>query len=201
MDKKIDITKVNDLAPIKKQVSLVGSSANSLKINSAPDLVKATDILGKIKSIGKDIKKWRESITKPLNEALKNARDLFRPLENDWSEAERIVKKKMVDFNVKQQAKAAEKEAKIEKQVEKGEIDMEKGAEKLEKVAPPNKIEADKGSIQFRTIKKIVIFDKSKLPREFLIPDTVKIRKVALAGIDIAGVKVVEEKQVSASSN
>jgi len=186
-----------NLAPIKKQVSSIIKSAGSLKINSAPGLVEATDILGKIKSVGREIKEKRDSIIKPLNEAKNNAMDLFRPLESDWSEAERIVKKKMTIFGDQQAEKAREKEVKITEQIESGKMDIEKGAEKLDKITPANKVEADNGSIQFRMVKRVVIENQDLIPREYLVPDMVKINKVAKAGIKIAGIKVVEERQVS----
>jgi len=186
-----------NLAPIKKQVSSIIKSAGSLKINSAPGLVEATDILGKIKSVGREIKEKRDSIIKPLNEAKNNAMDLFRPLESDWSEAERIVKKKMTIFGDQQAEKAREKEVEITEKIESGKMDIEKGAEKLDKIVPANKVEADNGSIQFRMVKKVVIENEFDVPRDFLILDMVKIRRSALAGFIIPGVKVVEEREVS----
>ena len=186
-----------DLAPIKRQVSAVVSSAGSLEINNKPDLIKATDVLTKIKSIANEIKEKKDSIIKPLNEAKNNAMDLFRPLESDWSEAERIVKKKMTIFGDQQAEKAREKEVEITEKIESGKMDIEKGAEKLDKITPANKIEADNGSIQFRMVKKVVIENEFDVPRDFLILDMVKIRRSALAGFIIPGVKVVEEREVS----
>jgi len=190
-----------DLAPIKRQVSAVVSSAGSLEINNKPDLIKATDVLTKIKSIANEIKEKKDSIIKPLNEALKNARDLFRPLETDYSEAETTVKMKMVIFNQQEEKKAAEATAKIEQKVEAGKMSMEVAADKIEEVIPENKVEGKSGSIQFRVVKKVVIENEFDVPREFLMLDMVKIRKAALNGFIIKGVKVVEEKVVASGRN
>ena len=190
-----------DLAPIKRQVSAVVSSAGLLEINNKPDLIKATDVLTKIKSIANEIKEKKDSIIKPLNEALKNARDLFRPLETDYSEAETTVKMKMVIFNQQEEKKAAEATAKIEQKVEAGKMSMEVAADKIEEVIPENKVEGKSGSIQFRVVKKVVIENEFDVPREFLMLDMVKIRKAALNGFIIKGVKVVEEKVVASGRN
>jgi len=190
-----------NLAPIKRQVSQVVSSAGMLEIKSKEDLVKATDVLTKIKSIANEIKEKKESITKPLNEALRNARDLFRPLENSYYEAETTAKMKMVVFNNQQEEIARKKQEKIAEKVEKGKMTMEEASDKMEKVVPENKVEGKSGSIQFRTVRKIVIENELDVPREFLVLDMVKIRKAALGGFIIKGVKVVEEKVVASGRN
>ena len=186
-----------DLAPIKRQVSVVVSASNSLQIRSKPDLVKATDVLGKIKSVAKEIKDKKDSVIKPLNEGLRNFRDMFRPLENDFSEAEATVKGKMITFNDIQEKIAIEKEEKIAKDLEAGNIDMDKAADKMEKAEPEKKIKAASGEIQFKIVKKVVIENEFDVPRDFLMLDMVKIRRSALAGFVIKGVKVVDEKQVA----
>ena len=107
-----------DLAPIKRRISTVVRSAEMLTIETSENLVNATDILGKIKSIGKEIREKKESITKPLNEALRNARDLFRPIESEWIVAERIVKRKMIDFNRKELEKADDADRLLQEKIE-----------------------------------------------------------------------------------
>ena len=183
-----------ELAVVKTQVSKAVITAQQLQIKTKEELEGATSILSKIKAVGRLIQEKKESITKPLNEALKNARDLFRPLEAQWSEAEGIVKQKMVAFQISEEKKVEKKEEKIAEKVDTGKISFEQAATKIEKIERP---ENQVGNTTFKTIKKVVIEDATKLPREYLIPDEVKIRKDALAGIEIAGVKIIEEKIVS----
>src|SRR3990167_3914142 len=187
-------TNTKELAVIKTQVSKAVITAQQLQIKTKEELEGATSILSKIKAVGRLIQEKKESITKPLNEALKNARDLFRPLEAQWSEAEGIVKQKMVAFQISEEKKVEKKEEKIAEKVDTGKISFEQAATKIEKIERP---ENQVGNTTFKTIKKVVIEDATKLPREYLIPDEVKIRKDALAGIEIAGVKIIEEKIVS----
>jgi hypothetical protein len=188
---------VKELVPIKAQVTKAEAAANSLQVKTADDLTAATELLGKIKTVGKLITGKKESITKPLNEALKNARAFFAPLEQSWWNAEKIVKDKMIVYQNAELAKAAKKTEVIEKQVESGKMSFDKAADKIEAITPQKNVTTDAGAAQFRTVKEVVIEDESKLPREYLVPDMVKIRKVALAGIAIAGVKVVEKQAVA----
>jgi len=186
-----------ELAPIKTQVSKAEVAATVLQIKTASDLTPATELLGEIKSVGKMITQKKESITKPLNEALRNARAFFVPIETQYLKAEKIVKEKMVEYQNAELAKAQKKTEVIEKKVEEGKMSFDKAAEKLEAVIPQKNVTTDAGAAQFRTIKDVVIEDETKVPREFLVPDMGKIRKVALAGIQIAGVKVVEKQVVA----
>ena len=197
--KKENITK--DLALIKTQVSKANIIAGSLEIKVPDDLVKATDILSKIKIVGKMITNKKEGITKPLNMALRNARELFAPIEEQWYGAEKIVKMKMVVFNNAERAKAEKKAETIEKKVESGKMTPEKAIEKLDTITPTKKVEAKSGSIQFRTIKEVIIEDETKLTREYLMPDMLKIKADALRGIKVNGVKVIEKQIVAGTTN
>jgi len=189
-----------ELAPIRVQASKAEGAATALQIKTADDLLLATEVLSKIKLVGKQITEKKEGITKPLNEALRNVRALFAPLETAWTNAEKIVKEKMVAYRNSALSKADEKTGAIERRVESGRLSFEKAVGKIEAITPQKTVEAKLGGIQFRTVKDVVIEDETKLPREFLVPDMAKIRKVALAGVEIAGVKVVEKQIVAGTT-
>jgi len=186
-----------ELAPIKAQTTKAEAAATALQIKTTDDLTVATELLGKIKTVGKMITAKKESITKPLNEALKNARAFFAPLEKQWWDAEKIVKDKMIDWQTKQLALAAKKTEVIEKKVEAGKMTFDKAAEKIEAVTPQKNVTTNAGAAQFRTVKEVVIDNETLIPREYLMLDMVKIRKVALAGVVIPGVRVVEKQAVA----
>ena len=190
-----DISK--ELVPIKAQVTKAIEAASVLVIKTADDLTAATTLLGKIKQVGKLITSKKNSITKPLNEALRNARAFFSPVETQYSEAEAIVKNKMIAYQDAQTALAEKEAGKIEKKVEAGKMSFEQAAEKLDQVTPQKNVTTEAGAAQFRKIKEAVIRDEMKLPREYLVPDMVKIRKVALAGVAIPGVEVIEKSVVA----
>ena len=191
---------IKQIEPIKDSINQAVAEATSLVIKTNEDMPIATDLLGRIKSIGKKIKETKETITKPLNEALKNARSFFSPVESEYEKAEKIVKTKMLDFQRLETIKAAKKAETFVKKVEEGKMTFEKASEKMNAVAPKKVVETEHSTVQFRTVKEVVVTDESLVPREYLVLDMVKIRKVALAGVEIPGVKV-EEKQTIAGSN
>lgn len=186
-----------ELAPFKASVSKAEAAATALQIKTVDDLTEATELLGKIKTVGKAITQKKESITKPLNEALRNARSFFAPVEEMWANAERIVKDKMIGYQNEQLAKAAKETKKVEEKVEAGKMSFEKAAEKIEAVTPQKNVTTDAGAAQFRTVKEVVIDNETLIPREYLVLDMVKIRKVALAGVSIPGVRIVEKQAVA----
>lgn len=186
-----------EVAMVKRQASGSMEVAQSLKIKSKEDLRKAITLLSRIKQAIRVLKEKREEFTKPAKDIISSARALFKPLEDQCEEAERIVKAKMIDFNDKEEAKVKEKQEKVEKKVESGEMSFEKGSEKLEKITPKKTIESEGGKIQYKKIREIVIADESHVPKKYWMLDMPKIRKDALAGQEIAGVKVIEKKIVA----
>jgi phenylalanyl-tRNA synthetase alpha subunit len=189
-----------EITVVRQQVEKAQTAASNLTIKTSEDMTVATDLLSKIKQVGKLIKNEKEKITVPANEALKAARNFFAPFEKQVSDAEAEIKKKMIDYQVKNEKKIAEQQEKVAAKAESGKMDMDKALDKIGALEEKkqNTVSGEGGGkAQFRTIKKVVIENPELLPREYLIPDEVKIRKAALAGMEIAGVKVVEEKTIA----
>ena len=194
---ELKIIQEQDLAPIKDETKNIFDQAKSLTIKTEDDLIVAADNLKQIKTVAARVKEFKEKFTKPANEILKTARTIFAPFESVCEEAEKEVKRKMLVFNQAQEKKAEKKTETIMGKVADGKMSVEKAAEKIEAAAPKTSVQGNVGAIQYRTVKKVVIESPELLPREYLIPNEVMIRKAALAGVQIAGVKVVEEKQVA----
>ena len=191
------MNEVKDLAPLKSQISKLEKLANEVQITTQEENESALNLKSKLKEIGKEITTRKEAITKPLNEALKSARDLFRPLEDQFETAEKLVGRKLIDYKQKVEAENREKEAKIATRVEKGTMKMETAERKLDEIKGPEKtVDTDHGRVQFLKVKKIRITDENLIPRKYFVPDNVLIRKDALAGIAIPGVEVYEEEIV-----
>lgn len=186
-----------ELALIKEETNKAIAIANDIKIANIEDEARAIELLKKIKEVGQLITTKKEAITKPINEALKNARSFFSPFENQYDEAERIIKNKLIAFRVEQTKKQEIATAKIEKKVEEGKMDFKIANEKLTAIQLPKTIEAQQASVQYRTIREVVIEDESKLPREYLVPNMARIKEDALAGREIAGVKIVEKQTIA----
>jgi hypothetical protein len=54
------------------------------------------------------------------------------------------------------------------------------------------------GEVQVRKIRKVRIVDAALLPREYLIPNEVVIRRDALGGKQIPGVEIYDEEVIAA---
>ena len=194
-----------NLTPVKRQVTTISNQAGDLLIDSKESLAQATDILSKIKTASKDVKNRKEEITKPLNEALKSARSLFKPLEDDLATAERCIKDKMLDYASEVEAKAAAEAAKLEKRVEKGTMRTDTAMRKMDEIETvDSQVKGENGSVQFRTVRNIRVVDPQKIPLKYLMNEKVlaaisaAVRTDVLNGTKVDGVEIVEEKQVAA---
>lgn len=211
-----------ELIVIKSNVTKLQNKANEIVVTDNESYTVAADIVAKLKESGSKIKSLKESITKPLNDALKNARSMFAPAEEDCEKAESIIKTKMLNFKREQDRKAREEEEKIAKKleeekakldakVEAGEITSEKAdekfAKKLEKTEEKiesidrvdNTVKGKVGSVSIRKVRKVRIINDSIIPRKYLIVDEVSVRRDALSGIEIPGVEVYEEESLASS--
>jgi hypothetical protein len=185
---------------IEKEVRLVVRRSEEIKIADKDGLEKATDFLGIIKAAQKKIVEAKGSIVRPLNEALANARAFFAPYENKLVEAEGKIKKAMIEFSNKEEKERLAQEAKIADKVDKGTMKFETGAKKveaLEEKKVDKTIESKVGKATFVIRREVFIVNEKEIPREYLVPDMVRIRRVALAGVAIAGIEVREVKTVA----
>lgn len=194
-----------NLTPIKRQVTTAVNRANDLVIDSNDSLAAATDILKQVKDAGKIVKARKEEITKPLNDALKSARDLFRGIEADLTSGERIIKDKMLDYESEIETARAAEAAKLEARVEKGTMRVDTAMRKMDDLnTVDSQVKGAKGSVQFRIVRTIKIVDPTKIPLKYLMDEKVlaalatAVRTDVLNGTKVEGVEIVEEKQVAA---
>ncbi len=194
-----------NLTPVKRQVTTISNQAGDLYIDSNESLSQATDILSKIKTASKDVKNRKEEITKPLNEALKSARSLFKPLEDDLATAERSIKTKMLDYANEVEEEARKKAAKLEQRVEKGTMRTDTAMRKMDEIETvDSQVKGENGSVQFRTVRNIRVVDPQKIPLKYLMNEKViaaisaAVRTDVLNGTKVDGVEIIEEKQVAA---
>ena len=193
-----------NISPLKAQITKLSKAAGELSVDSDEELTQANNILSDLKKVKKQIKERKEDITKPLNEALKSARALFKPVEDDFDTAEATIKDKMLDYHTEQERKREEAEAKIEARREKGTFKEDTADKKLDELDEvETTVASNKGATTFKTVRKVRITDVSKVPVEYLKTEKVMdalltaVRKDALEGHQIAGVEVYEDKQVA----
>ena len=201
-----------EVAVVKTQATKALTAAQELEIASPEQMTSATDLLSKMKTVAKMIKERKEAITKPLTEALNSARDLFKPIESNLADAERIVKGKMLDYQRAIDEENEKKRLALVKKVETGYMKPETAVAKMEKIEDaPTTVQGSVGAMAFRTVKKVRFADVATLSDKdivwnakhgYLVWDEVAARRAAFAGPQSVppGVEVYEEKVVASSS-
>ena len=192
----MNITK--ELTVPKQQASRALREANALSIKNAEELNGGVSLLGKIKTVQKLIAGKKQAIIKPINEGLRQIRSLFAPIEENSSEAESVVKQKMLVYQKAVDDKAREEEKRIAARVDRGTMKVGTAMKKFNNIDKVDStVQTDKSAVQFRTHIEVTIEDESKLPREYLVPNVTLINKDAKAGKQIPGVKVEKKKIVA----
>lgn len=187
-----------ELTVLKGQISKLENKANAVEIKTQEDYADAIDLVSKLKDTASTIKNKKEAITKPLNEALRNARSLFAPIEEQFENAEIIIKTKLLDYKRKIDEEVRIKEEAIAKRVEAGTLKLETAEKKVENIERiENTMKGKTGELQIRKVKKVRIINELLIPREYLEPNMVAIRRDALAGKQIAGVETFEEESMA----
>ena len=177
---------------VKQKASKVIEKAEITKITSQSTLEGAKTLLSDITGTQKVLKALRESMTQPINEGLRKIRALFSPVEDNLKETKEQLKEKMSDYNIKIKKEVEEKKAEIVAKVGRGDVDFDKASKQIERA--DQKVEA----IPTRKIREVQVIDEAKIPKKYWALDMVLLRKDAMAGVEIPGVKV-EIKEVIVS--
>ena len=180
------ITK-KDITALEQRTVVISKEAE-LKITSQEKLKQANEILSRLKIAKGYIKEKKDSIVKPLSIALKNARELFKPLEEKVNAAEYALKSGVLAYSKQVSEAIAKQKEVITKKVESGETSFEKASGQIEKT------EAKRAEFKTRKNKKLVIIDETKIPREYLVVNETLLRKDLMAGKIVAGAKLQEEE-------
>lgn len=173
-------------------------------IDTEDEQKSAAQFLSGIKAEAKVLKTKKEAITKPLNAALKEVRNQFKPAEERIEHIEQTIKAAMLEYHDKQEVFAQQKVAAIESRVKpgKGNLSLESAMGRLADVDQPET------NMQGAQIKygpeKVVVIDPLLVPQMYLYdPEVIDaIRKVIARDIKAGapvpvGVKMVREKLVA----
>lgn len=189
MNNKIDTIQLNTEEVLETAEVLVTDLANTCRfvVNSQPTFEKAKEMLAFIKTIRKSVDEKKDTVVKPLNEALKNFRSLFKPIETKIDTVEAFLKGEVLKYNQKLLAEQKKREDEARAKIEAG-ASIEEASKKVENIN--NKID----QIRTRKVARLQITNESLIPREYLIPDTAKISTSLKAGIPVAGCEIVYDE-------
>lgn len=173
------------------------AAIKTIKVHTAEQIAIVSPLLQQIKSDQKRLKERKELITRPLNEALRGARDLFRPAEQALEECELYLKQEI--GRAQQLLREANLRAMEATQLALAQNDVRAAAQASGAI---QSTEAPQG-LSFRERFTFRIVNAAILPREFLMPDEKRIREhVSKHGLasNIPGVVVEKDVQVIARS-
>ncbi len=196
------------LSVMKRQTTIATQQAMEIVVKTDEDYSKASELLAKIKQVQKAVKNEAGKIIEPLRESKRQAQaamdaenDRWEPILNDVDGAEKVVKKKMVDFVDKKEKIVMAKEEKIQRELETGKIDMEKASEKIDKIVQvPTTVHTRAGDSQVRKVRVVYVVDEKLIPNEYWELNMVRVRKDVLAGAVVPGTEVREENTISGSA-
>lgn len=196
-------------------------AANEYKIASPEAYVLSADRLKAIKGIQRQIEEAEKAITKPMNDALKAARDLFRAPRAAADKAESLIKRAILTYQQEQSRIQAEAQRKADESARKEREKLAEQARKAEAagktekaeeiqqraaavVAPIVQVSPPKiAGMSTREVWKFEVTDAAMVPREYMVVDETRIRKVVQAlksDCNIPGVRVYKEDQLASSA-
>lgn len=173
----------------KTELTIIKESETFITIWSNEDLEKATVLLSSLNTYLDGIIAEKEKVTKPMLLALKNERARFKPLEEKLESAISKIRNELSRY-----ATAVEAEKiKISERIKegKGNLSVEKGIERMEKIAVPDKVATENGSLQFRPKNTLVIEDSTLIPNIYMLPNEKSILEALEKGIEVKGCKLV----------
>lgn len=181
---------------LTKQVSKYEARANEITIKDDTGMAEATQSLSEINKILDAAVKEKEKVTKPLNEALKVERNRWKPIEDACANAVATLKSKMIAYRRKVDEENAKKEAAIIARAEKGTLRPETAVAKLENLPDAAKtVTSDAGLVKWREVTRLVIEDESKLPREYLDVNEMRVKTALKEGKLVPGARLSVEKE------
>lgn len=212
----------DDVRELTEETSAILSQAEGFKISTAVTYQLAADELKRIKGAAKKLDTIRKTITQPMDAAKAAVMDFFRAPSEQLTKAETKLKAAMVAYSneqdriAREERERAEAEARAERErlavaaskaAERGEFDSaERIAEQASAVVAPAVIhrEAPKvAGVSFREVWRFEITDSQSIPREFLLVDETKIRRLVQTmkgDTNIPGVRVYAEKSLAAGA-
>lgn len=154
-----------EIALIEKEIKNY-LPAGPVKITTEEEKARAAEDLSVLNRYAKRVKTRKEEITKPMNAALKSARELFHGTEEKLDEAIQQLRTGLGTYQLAAENARLEEEKKIADRVKegKGNLRPETAVAKIEALdRPAASVATASGSVKFRTDKKLKITNRAEL--------------------------------------
>jgi hypothetical protein len=213
---------------LAKETEIILNSYQGIVVNNNATLLSAGGELKNIKGKLSELDTLRKSMTRPLDAAKKAIMEFFRVPQERLEKAEGTIKRAMLQYQqeceavrLKEEARLREQalkeearkkaalEARADKAAAKGNIEKaEELRQQKEQVFVPapvvNSSVAKVAGVATKQVWKFEVSDVNLIPREYMIPDMVKIGAMVRATkgtIPIAGIEMFAEETLSASKH
>jgi hypothetical protein len=177
---------------MQKRVNTLASQVESMQVSNTAEMKVATVVLSNLNKYGDSVKEQKEKLAKPINESLRNIRDMFRPLETVYTGAIEMLRTKMQVYQTAEVARVREEEAKIAARVKegRGNLSIDTAVKKIEAIETVDKtVNTDVGTVQFVETKLFEVVDLSKVPIQYHLPNETEIRKAMKEGKELEGIR------------
>lgn len=187
-----------EVTVIKQKAEAMQEMVDSTLVTDDKELSAVADIIKQVKTLGKEVRAKMETYTKPAQEIINEARADYLPYEKMCKDAESQLKYKANIYMTQIERARKEKEDRVAIKLEKGSIKEDTAIRQMENVGEEKKsVRTENSQIQRKTVQDIEVIDQELIPHEYWVVDLKKVKKVALAGIKIPGVKVIEKSQIA----
>lgn len=192
-------TTQNELVQYQDKATELEKFALSIEIKSDDDLTRASDQVKQAKEVQKTIEKKKDEYVLPAKQILERAKADFDPLIKAFKGVETILKDKATIYITEKNRKIKEEEDKIAKKVEEGKMKEGTALKKMEKLPEQTKtVQGNTSQLRVTEYEDIEIVDVNLIPREYMLPDTTRIKAVVLkARVEVAGVKIIKKTKTA----
>lgn len=177
---------------VENQIEKMSEAISQLPtiITSQEEYDATYEIGKKVATLLKNIDTKEKSITKPINDSLKEIRNLFKPFKTQVESVSDELKKRRQLFIQAEEAKKQIEEERIAKRVEKGTMREDTAVTKLATIEE-TKTDTRGG---MTSVLRVKVLDIKLIPAEYLIVDETKIKQAYREGVTVEGVECFYEK-------
>ena len=167
------------------EVKTLSTRASRYDIKTNDDVVKATELLKKIKEKYTELENERKTYTAPINESLKKLNAKFKILTPPLQIAMGTIKHCIEEYRIVEK----EKQEKLENT-------LKKEGNNVELAEAPSIIESKTGALRFRKYWTFEIEDIKKVPRQYMMLNEKLIQDDIQKGTrSIKGLKIFEKEK------
>jgi hypothetical protein len=197
-----EVSKVSELQKVEEheifrlwnRAEQIRDTILTMTIESVDDYKKALEYLLSLSVIKLELDSKRQFFSKPLYDQMRRVNAYFDQYLKPIEEADKILRQKIVQYRALKWEEFKQQEKEIYERIK-----NELGSADLPPVVVTPTLAKNEvvsgGEVSFRVVKKWMIEDETKLPREYLKPDEKKIAEAVKKGENIPGVKIYTEEE------